>query len=516
MSLTFTYEWLRDGIPINGANSPNYVVTDADAGHTLTFKVSGENGYGATVAISLPFIIPAPTSPTLPVNTIVPVITTATVGISTNCSTGTWIGTAPISYTYQWYLNRALIVGQTSNVYTPISGDIGKSLYCIVTGTNIAGQTSAQSNTQTVVSGGSYINIPDSATLYSMLTAGPIASGGKSYLLGSGNFGTFGFYGFNFTSNPITITGQSNYSSIFDSIGFSGSSGLTLNTIKVTGATLSGNSIQIVNDGDPAQTGYLTFNQVITTSSDAQGTQTGGGWELRELYGMDITINGQGDNAKPDVWGRTIGMIIKDTGWNGGTIAVNNMTFQNMSIDCIVGSGAQNVTINRAYITDMYNGVGDHPDSMQFFSDGTTPTQNLTITNCGMQRGMFGNGSHGIFLEDAINVLLQNNWVYIDTQANAYSNARGSGQTNNNNFGQGFNSTGNGGNMITRGGAVNTTCTNNSISFIENYAADGVNPGYIPATLPGTNIIVPNVASYGDFSYLDTWLAANPTARRRT
>jgi hypothetical protein len=86
----------------------------------------------------------------------------------------------------------------------------------------------------------------------------------------------------------------------------------------------------------------------------------------------------------------------------------------------------------------------------------------------------------------------------------------------NNNFVQGIASPGGGGVIISRGETVNNTVTNNSACAIANYAADGVNPGYVPATLPGTNTIIPSASVYGDYTYLDPWIALNPTTRSRT
>lgn len=85
-----------------------------------------------------------------PSNTVAPVISgTQVVGSVLSSTTGTWAGTAPITYTYQWYRGASLISGATSNTYTLVQADAGNTsnITCKVTGTNIAGNSTATSNT---------------------------------------------------------------------------------------------------------------------------------------------------------------------------------------------------------------------------------------------------------------------------------------------------------------------------------------------------------------------------------
>jgi hypothetical protein len=77
---TFSYQWLRSGAPIAGANATSYAVQSADAGNSISCQVTAKNSKGEKSATSagvvipaLPGIPPAPTvlpSPTRPVVTI--------------------------------------------------------------------------------------------------------------------------------------------------------------------------------------------------------------------------------------------------------------------------------------------------------------------------------------------------------------------------------------------------------------------------------------------------------------
>lgn len=59
---------------------------------------------------------------------------------------GTWLGDLPITFTYQWRRNGIDIVGETNTQYLTVLADLGTTITCLVTATNIAGSVSAISN----------------------------------------------------------------------------------------------------------------------------------------------------------------------------------------------------------------------------------------------------------------------------------------------------------------------------------------------------------------------------------
>lgn len=82
-----------------------------------------------------------------PVNTVAPTISgTNAVGNMLTATNGTWTGTAPISYTYQWKRDGVNILSATSITYTLVQADAGYNITCQVTGTNTGGTASALSN----------------------------------------------------------------------------------------------------------------------------------------------------------------------------------------------------------------------------------------------------------------------------------------------------------------------------------------------------------------------------------
>jgi hypothetical protein len=75
-----------------------------------------------------------------------PIITgTIAVGSTLSCSQGTWSGTAPLSFSYQWLRDKVAIPGATATTYTIQSADIGQFVACEVTAANRAGSSWATS-----------------------------------------------------------------------------------------------------------------------------------------------------------------------------------------------------------------------------------------------------------------------------------------------------------------------------------------------------------------------------------
>lgn len=82
-----------------------------------------------------------------PINTEAPLISGSAIeGSVLSCSTGTWTGSPTPTYTYQWRANSVDISGATSSTYTTVSGNIGQTVTCQVTGTNTEGSSSAVSS----------------------------------------------------------------------------------------------------------------------------------------------------------------------------------------------------------------------------------------------------------------------------------------------------------------------------------------------------------------------------------
>jgi len=176
-TITFTYQWVRCGAGggnadgsnctfISNATSSSYTPTADDVGQRLRIRVTGTNSLGAqTVASNATAAVLGPTTTPLqaPRNTFLPSISgTAAVGQTVFASLGSWTGTFPITYTYQWMrcgadggtatgVGCTAIAGATSSQYPPSTSDVGQRLRVQVTARNTAGTASALSTPSTQV-----------------------------------------------------------------------------------------------------------------------------------------------------------------------------------------------------------------------------------------------------------------------------------------------------------------------------------------------------------------------------
>ncbi len=169
---SYSYQWFRCNVSgttcttsIQGPSSvANYTVAVADVGFPIVVQVSATNIAGTSAPAQSP---PAGTT-VGPIPTIVagklPVINgqpkAFPSGTSVSATSGTWTGTSPITYTYQWQYCDYLTPPQcadiplaTSSFYAPSGDYIGKRLQVIVTATNVYGTGKATSSFSYPVTG---------------------------------------------------------------------------------------------------------------------------------------------------------------------------------------------------------------------------------------------------------------------------------------------------------------------------------------------------------------------------
>jgi hypothetical protein len=196
--IVFTYQWQRCDAQggtcgsIAGASSSTHTAVAGDVGGTLRVVVTATNGVGTSSAASAPTAVVA-----TPGN--VPSLTkqpdphgTFQVGQTITVDTGTWSGTTPITYSYQWQRcsaaggNCADVSGATSQTFLLSAADLGGKLRAVVTAKNSAGSTSASSNlTPTVAAPGVPTNtVPPTVATGGGLTAGTVATATAGTWLG--------------------------------------------------------------------------------------------------------------------------------------------------------------------------------------------------------------------------------------------------------------------------------------------------------------------------------------------
>jgi hypothetical protein len=127
---TYTYQWLRSGAAIKGATRSTYTVAKADAGRSISVRVTGRAaGFSTKVVTS------ASVKATVPFRAIhVPTVTgTTRVGSKLTAHVVAWSPLATLHY--QWKRNGTSISGATGSTYTLTRADHGAALTVAVTGT---------------------------------------------------------------------------------------------------------------------------------------------------------------------------------------------------------------------------------------------------------------------------------------------------------------------------------------------------------------------------------------------
>ena len=153
--LNFSYVWRRCDSTgggcnsIAGATAQSYTLTPADVGSTVRVRVYASNASGSAYAPSKATAVIAPAPPA---NVTPPTISGGSAaGQSVSADAGSWTGTPPLAYAYQWERCDASgtacadMAGATSQTYVLATADVGGSVRVQVTATNSAGASSAVS-----------------------------------------------------------------------------------------------------------------------------------------------------------------------------------------------------------------------------------------------------------------------------------------------------------------------------------------------------------------------------------
>lgn len=147
--IAYSYVWKRGGILISGATGTTYLLKPADATYSISGSVTAANSIASVTADSTAtaIIIDQPT------NTVAPLLTgTAISGQTLSVTSGTWTAAVgPIVYSYQWVRGSTPVAGSTASTYVLSDTDVGNSMYCNVTGSNVAGSRTANSNASSTV-----------------------------------------------------------------------------------------------------------------------------------------------------------------------------------------------------------------------------------------------------------------------------------------------------------------------------------------------------------------------------
>lgn len=143
--------------------------------------------------------------PAAPVNIVQPSLSgSGEVGEAVICNKGTWSGSPTPTYSYDFRIDSVSVQNGSSNSYTPLLADDGKTLTCLVTATNSQGSASEGTSNSLV------IGVAPSNTVAPTLSPSGTQSTGTVITVGNGTFaGTAPLtYAYRWKRNGSIILGE--------------------------------------------------------------------------------------------------------------------------------------------------------------------------------------------------------------------------------------------------------------------------------------------------------------------
>ena len=146
---TETYQWFDGALPISGATSSTYTLTNADYGQLVSVVITETNSSGSASATASPLPV-AGTAPTIASSAITG---TPAVGQTITAVSGGVTGyPAPVE-SYQWFDGTTPIPGATGRTYVVQPSDYNQLISVDITETNTAGAVTLPSGSPVVLGG---------------------------------------------------------------------------------------------------------------------------------------------------------------------------------------------------------------------------------------------------------------------------------------------------------------------------------------------------------------------------
>jgi hypothetical protein len=193
--VSFTYQWLRNGVEIAGATSSNYVLGVTDVGQNLSVNLTGsKEGFVTVTKTSADSLVGAGSFSQTPVPSI---SGTAAITNSLTAIPGTWDSGSTL--TYQWLRDGVAIPGATSSSYTLQASDYLKKISVAVTGSK-EGYISETKTSNAV------IPVKTKEKIASLRFTGSFKVGEKAYVAPSNRNGKFD-YSYQWLRDGVEIAG---------------------------------------------------------------------------------------------------------------------------------------------------------------------------------------------------------------------------------------------------------------------------------------------------------------------
>lgn len=240
----------------------------------------------------------------------------------------------------------------------------------------------------------SSIYVSNSAALNAALKT---AQAGDTVYLASGTYSGISAYGAIKSGNVTITSADAERPAILTDLNVMNSNGFTFTNLEF--APKEGGNFAYRVDGSQ----NITFSN-LDVHGTMNGTPQGDSWGISILRSSDIKIL----NSEFQQLGRGVGV------GSSHDIEISGNKLHDLQSDGIDMADVQNVKIIGNEIKNFFPAEGDHPDAIQFWTEGTTKSsENIVIANNIISRGT-GAGIQGIFMKDEVGTLPYKNVTISD------------------------------------------------------------------------------------------------------
>lgn len=197
-TITYEFQWTRNGVDIGGATSALYTLVASDVANTIGCRVTATNSLSSVSALGQPPVLCLFAVS----NTGVPSITgTPAVGQTLTIDDGTWDGYPAPAFKYQWRRNGVNVPLETGNQYIVKDADASATITAVVTGFNYH-------SSATVITAGVNVNIAAPMGGSGIILSGS-AEVGNTLTVNTGTWaGSYITYTYQWNVGGVDVPGQ--------------------------------------------------------------------------------------------------------------------------------------------------------------------------------------------------------------------------------------------------------------------------------------------------------------------